>query len=330
MSTDLHHILAAGATAALFASSHNGVRTIETLGDCNEESTFDLGSITKIVATTAVIMDLVEEGVITLDQCVSDFLTEWKNSEKSTITIRHLLQHRSGLREWVPFYLTCTKPEEVRQKISDLPLAYPVGTERHYSDLGFITLGFVIAQACNKSFVDVVQERVIDKYNLSQTSFARSEKNCVPSSHGDQAERQMVATGIPYPVDGKVEDFAGWRTHDLCGEINDGNAFHIFGGASSHAGLFSTAGDLLTFGEEIRKHPRFKEFTSTGPDPDAHLGFRSWFGPEGRRFFGHTGFPGVLLAIEGSSVYVLLTNRLLAGVRPATTEELWAPILKSL
>ena len=69
------------------------------------------------------------------------------------------------------------------------------------------------------------------------------------SSTGDRIERRMIETGDPYPVIGDAGRFSGWRQHVLVGEVNDGNAFHALDSIAGHAGLFSSATDLLRFGD---------------------------------------------------------------------------------
>src|SRR5262249_334383 len=142
----------------------------------------------------------------------------------------------------------------------------------------------------------------------------------------DAIERRMVETGVPYPVDASAAGFP-WRTHLLVGEVNDGNAFHAFGGAAGHAGVFTTAADLLAFAEGVRsalgangwvRRETALAFTNPGVDPGQALGFRVWRDPAGRAI-GHEGFPGVAFALlpdEGASV-VMITNRLHAPGVPA-------------
>ncbi|MFP3786476.1 hypothetical protein, partial [Burkholderia sp. SIMBA_024] len=60
----------------------------------------------------------------------------------------------------------------------------------------------------------------------------------------------MVATGEPYPILTSRRHFA-WREEEITGAANDGNCFHAFGGIAGHAGLFSTADDLLTLGTAL-------------------------------------------------------------------------------
>ena len=338
MNSELTSLIESGIPGLVFASSHEGRRSTTSIGNrssldlaspllMTNETSFDLGSLTKIIITTSALMDLVHETKISLEDKISKYISQWNISEKSEITIRELLQHRGGLWEWRPLYISLQDPSEVVDYIARLPLRYPVNQNRHYSDLGFITLGNVVARILGTG---------LESLEFAHTKFgAPDDKSDVAAtSRGDRLEREMVGSHAPYPVPEKVEDFNQWRTHVLSGEVNDGNSFHLMGSVSGHAGLFSTAEDLLDFGERIERHPQFEIFTRSGADADAHLGFRSWvdtFEGCADRFYGHTGFPGTVLGISSrhKAVATLLTNRLHVEGAPRPTEELWRPILRS-
>jgi CubicO group peptidase (beta-lactamase class C family) len=158
----------------------------------------------------------------------------------------------------------------------------------------------------------------------------------IASSDGDAIERAMVESGVPYPVSGSSRDFSGWRSHVLVGEVNDGNAFHAFDGAAGHAGLFSTASDLLTFargmlascqGDGPVRRETARQFVAAGADPGQALGFRIWRdGSNAAEIaIGHTGFPGVAFAMlpDRRAAAVMVTNRLHAPGGPRATEPMW-------
>ncbi len=318
-------------TASGYRSSLDTETPLKMLPD----TSFDLASLTKIFATTSSLMELVALNEMSVDDCVSQYLPAWNTSEKKAITIRHLLQHRSGLWEWRPLYISADDPEAAHALIARAPLRYAVNTEKHYSDLGFITLGAVITAITGKALIDSVNELSLNKLQLTSTGFAapRDIDNVAATSRGDRYEKTMVDTKIPYPVEESSLDFKGWRTRILAGEVNDGNAFHLFKGVSSHAGLFSNADDLLSFGESLLNSPQLEFFTKTGIDPDAHLGFRSWVDTHGScsaRFYGHTGFTGVIFALSPlhNAVFVGLSNRLHTDGELATTENIFASHLK--
>lgn len=318
--------------------SANGYRSsLDTENPLNmlADTSFDLASLTKIVATTSSLMELVALKELSVDDSVSQYLPAWNTSEKKAITIRHLLEHRSGLWEWRPLYISAAEPDAAHALIAKAPLRYEVNAERRYSDLGFITLGAVITAITGKTLIESVNELSLNKLPLAATRFAapRDIDNVAATSRGDRYEKAMVDTKMPYPVVESSQDFQGWRTRILSGEVNDGNAFHLFKGVSSHAGLFSNADDLLSVGESLLNSPELEFFTEVGIDPDAHLGFRSWVDTHGScsvRFYGHTGFTGVIIALSPlhNAVFVGLSNRLHTDGEIIPTEDIFAPHIK--
>ena len=313
------------------AIGHRNLREGHNPTPVTVEDSFDLASITKIICTTAIIMDFVSAGELTLNRKVSSVLPQWKGA-KDSITIEDLLRHRSGLEPWRPLYISHSDIKSCRDFIAKLKLAAPVNSVRAYSDLGFIALGEIIETITNNSLETLFQSIISGPYLLGKTQFRRPLTNAVSTSRGDRFEYEMVATKVPYQIPETVEDFSRWRNHVLEGEISDGNAFHVFGGASSHAGLFSTAHDVLRFASRMRNHPLFPTFTAQGPDPDAHLGFISWKSSVKGctdQIFGHTGFTGVAFGIstQHQSECVLLTNRTHTEGKLTLTSEMWQPVI---
>lgn len=341
----------------VLATSHAGQRRTFSLGDrqvfgvdkplpVNSDTAFDLGSITKIIATTSAFMALAAQEKFCLEDKVLKYIRGWSTGEKSIVTLKHLFLHRSGLWEWQPLYIEDQNPNNVHTRISEIPLRYTVDEGRHYSDLGFLTLGKILTVISGDSLGKTIENLVLNPLKMTSTFFARplSSENVAATSWGDSIEREMVRSKIPYPVEQSESDFGNWRTQILSGEVNDGNAFHLFQGMSSHAGLFSNASDLLIFGEAILQSLRgegyftkevVKLFLTEGPDQHQSLGFRSWSTTiDGCTdvFYGHTGFPGTVLAISAKHDFVatLLTNRLHVENSPIATEDLWRPVLSEL
>jgi CubicO group peptidase (beta-lactamase class C family) len=105
---------------------------------------YDIASLTKIVGTTTSIMLLVDEGKLDVDDAVGKYIPAFNSPDKKNITIRNLLTHTSGLDDWYPLFYRAHNKQETFQLIGELPLKYPVGAARHYSDLGFTVLGEII------------------------------------------------------------------------------------------------------------------------------------------------------------------------------------------
>jgi CubicO group peptidase (beta-lactamase class C family) len=311
----------------------------------------DLASVTKVAATVGLLMSLVDGGQVALDDPVRRFLPGFRVAGKDGITVRQLLLHRGGLWEWWPTYCEADNPEEAHEFVERLPLRYPPGQGRHYSDLGFMLLGRVAEVAAAGQLADVVRTNVLEPLVMTRTAYLATgagtraqgagDTEFAATSVGDLAEQDMLRIGQPYPVPRAPEDFGRWRRHVLVGEANDGNAFHAFSGAAGHAGLFSTVQDLLRLGAnwcsslagEGPWFPRTQhEFLAAGPDPGQSLGFRSWSSTVGdctATAYGHTGFTGVALAIlpRHHASVVLATNRLHVTGPPTSHESLWQKAL---
>lgn len=330
----------------ILAFGNRQVFGVESPLPMSPETIFDLGSITKILATTAAMMRLLDTGAISLDDQVEKFMSGWAATEKEEITVRDLLLHRSGLWEWRPLYIHSQDPSDAIRQIVEIPLRYPRNAGRHYSDLGFISLGQILVKVMGESLKASIDDLVLNPLGLRETQFATpvSTTSIAATSFGDSIEREMVLSKVPYPVPEDAANFEHWREHVLIGEVNDGNAFHVFDGVSGHAGLFSSADDLLAYGETMnasfRGEGRYsqrvaQEFLATGPDFGQQLGFRSWTHTYlgcTTEFFGHTGFPGTVLAFSPfhDCAVALMTNRLHMHGVPVSTELLWQPFLDSI
>ncbi|HEY0285286.1 MAG TPA: serine hydrolase domain-containing protein, partial [Vicinamibacterales bacterium] len=115
---------------------------------------FDLASLTKVIATTSLVMQLVQRGALALNDPIRKWIPEWRGKDREDVTLRSLLTHSSGLTAWLPFYRDYTGRQEFQHAICSLPLEYPPDTQAIYSDLGFILLGFVVEDAGGASFRD--------------------------------------------------------------------------------------------------------------------------------------------------------------------------------
>ena len=116
------------------------------------DTIFDLASLTKVIATTSLVMRLVERGTLALSDPIRRWIPEWRGTDREHVTMRSLLTHSSGLTAWLPFYRDHTGRQEFQHAICSLPLEYPPDTQAIYSDLGFILLGFIVEDAGGQSF----------------------------------------------------------------------------------------------------------------------------------------------------------------------------------
>jgi CubicO group peptidase (beta-lactamase class C family) len=301
------------------------------------DTAHDLGSVTKVAGTTSMLAALASAGDLSADDEVRRFLPEARSGSLAEATLRDLLTHRAGLWEWWPTYLM---PGDPVAAALELPLRYPPRTGRHYSDLGFMILGRVVESATGQPLPEALDRLVLHPLSIDGLRYGSppAARPVAASSRGDRIERRMVATGVPYPVTVRpdvVDDFAGWRSHVLVGEVNDGNAFHSFGGVAGHAGLFGTSAALHRLGAVLLASalgeggwPAVPSFFAAGPDAGQLLGFRSWRSDRSgcaAEFVGHTGFPGIGFAVvpRHRGTVVLATNRLHVDTEPAVFGPLW-------
>ncbi|MFJ6429007.1 serine hydrolase domain-containing protein [Microbacterium maritypicum] len=301
---------------------------------------FDIASVSKVAATTTAILRLVSRGDLGFDDPVDRFVSGTACAPGTTV--RHLLQHRAGLWEWQPLYLDREHAGDAAAAADALPLRYGLDEGRHYSDLGFMLLGRIVAAVTGLPLDAAVRELVTAPLGLDHTGYGPVDRPVASSAVGDAAERRMVATGEPYPILAADKGFA-WRDGEIAGVANDGNCFHAFGGVSGHAGLFSTVDDLLTLGAALaapERHPELwgpdpvAELFRDGPDAGQALGWRSeTIAVSGRptRMVWHPGYTGCALGLVPGTgaAAVLLTNRLFA-VTPAPTDLLWRAALPAL
>ncbi len=330
----------------LHRASH-GLASVEEGIPMTESTIFDLASVTKVMATTFALMLLVDRGQVDIDATVSTYLPDFVNDGRERITVRHLLTHRAGVPQWVPTYYHAEDPDAAYAYIRSLPLSWPVGEERHYSDLGFMLLGRIVEEVSGRPLDDFTRTEIYDALGLESTGFRAvpgrdpgsswadapetatggpGARAFARTSLGNPFERRMVHDeDFGYRIDGDAAAWSGWRSDWLNGEVNDGNAFHAFRGVAGHAGLFSTADELnvllqvmLRGGEHDGQRLFAPETITTFLEPTGDRQALGWqlpgYGPAGS--FGHTGFTGtfVLGVPEERLALVLLTNRQNFGV----------------
>ena len=309
---------------------------VERVNKVSAESAFDLASITKIMATTTLLMLAIDRGLINLDLKVSNLFSEWRESDKEDLTLEDLLRHESGLEEWRPFYITCNTTEETFTKIASLPLKYPKKSEFHYSDLNFMVLGKVAETIYQAPISMVFQEQIARPLKLANSIFSSppNPENVVATSIGDSIEAKMVRTKVPYKVPEDVANFKGWRTEVLSGEINDGNSFHIFKGAAGHAGLFSSLNDLSLYVQGLIngfiKRETLNEFSKPRSTEDQGIGFKRFKKLNSEFAIGHFGFTGTGFAIDPQreTALIYLGNRLHTLGEYQPMAEIWSEEFK--
>ncbi|NNF27410.1 MAG: serine hydrolase [Gemmatimonadetes bacterium] len=316
-----------GAPSGAGTREASGLRRLDEPRAMTTGTRFDLASVTKVMATTFALMTLVEEGRVDLDRPVSTWWPEVTGGGKEAITPRHLLTHTSGLAQWRPVYYGAEGPDQAYASVLEFPLSWPVGEERHYSDLGFMLLGGLVEAVSGMSLDQFLQERLYGPLGLTRTGFGPSSDGpFAATSHGNPFEYRMVHDStFGYHIMGDADAWTGWRHRTLVGEVNDGNAHHAFGGVAGHAGLFSTAEELDVLLRLLLDGGVHEGTTLIGRSviqafltpalPGQALG---WQVPPGAPAgsFAHTGFTGTWVAAVPALdlSIVLLTNRQNGGV----------------
>lgn len=270
---------------------------------------YDLASLTKVVATTTAMMILFDEGKIALDDPVAKYIPEFSGGWKDSVTLRHLLTHRSGLPAGRDLWRVAHTADEARQMVIGTPLGCRPGACYEYSDLGADMLGFVVEAVSGKRLDEFLQERVFGPLGMSDTYFRPA----------DSLRTRIAPTEVTPP-----------RGYPLRGEVHDENAYAL-GGVAGHAGLFSTASDLSVFaqmmlnggvynGVRIVSDSAVHLFTARAAGTRA-LGWDTCDNDGGcgeymsDHAYGHTGFTGTSLWIDPDRemFVILLTNRVHAA-----------------
>lgn len=203
------------------------------------DTIYDLASLTKPIATATAVALLVADGRLGLDEPLERFVPELTQDALRQATIRHLLNHTSGLPAWRPFYERivpdgCTVREQplsgrraaIYDAIHREPLVGPVGRRCLYSDLGFILLGDILERIVKQEWSAFLHGEVFPRLGASDVFYMHENG---PADGRSLAGRQFAAT--------EQDD---WRGRMLRGEVHDEHTA-VMGGISSHAGLFGTA-----------------------------------------------------------------------------------------
>ena len=309
------------------------------------ESIYDLASVTKVCATTISIMRLYDEGKLSLDATLGDYLPMVKNTNKADLRVRDILLHQAGLVPYIPFYretlntdgtpdtvlyhknadsihtvrvadnmyMDSTYEAMIFKKILDSKLNPRQGYV--YSDLDFIFLGKIVEQLTGKKLNQYVKETFYDPLGLGTTGFLPRER--FPLQRIVPTEREQA-----------------FRMQLLRGDVHDPGAA-MFGGVAGHAGLFSNAHDLAVIMQMLLNGGRYNDiqfikpetiqlFTSYGsPHSRRGLGFDKPERDNAKRkdhypsasasplTFGHTGFTGTCIWVDPQYklVFIFLSNR---------------------
>ena len=213
----------------------------------DSETLFDLASLTKALATIPLVLYACENHRLDIDSPPAFFFPNLViPAEKRSITLRHLLNHSSGLPPHEPFFLECIAfPQEERnaetlRRILQTPLLGPPGREARYSDLGFMLLGMVLEEFFGEPLDEIFQRAVASRLPRAPRFFRRKTPSDprIPSTLSEGAGVESTAFRFV------ATERCPWRGRLLEGETHDENGYCL-GGVAGHAGLFGTAEDVF-------------------------------------------------------------------------------------
>ena len=254
-----------------------------------EDHWFDLASVSKVIATTTMILRLAEEGSLDLDRPLTDAIPDLRqydtNAAERRLTFRDCLVHRSFLPAVEPIYTYGDDPARLRAFVLQREWRHgpPV-----YSDINFILLGIAI-------------ERIT----------------------GEPLSSWPLGPGLSYgppPGPAVATECCTWRGRVLKGEIHDENC-SAMGGQTGHAGLFGTAAGVLDFALGLLDGSAVTPLMLDAIRTPVHehrtcgweIRFDGWHGGDAcsAETIGHTGFTGtgVWVDFQRGLAWTLLTNR---------------------
>jgi len=268
------------------------------------DTIFDIASLTKVVATTTAMMQLIGRGEVRLNDPVAKYLPEFAQNGKQDVTVRELLTHHSGLPEDLDLTVAWQgRDTAFRMAFAETPVD-PPGSRFMYSDINFITLGALIERVTGMPLDAYCEQHVFRPLGMNHTRFLPPRVWLPKIAPTQYDERGVMLRGV----------------------VHDPTARRM-GGVAGHAGVFSTAADLSKFAQALLRgssvlSPLLVEKMTTPQQPptssvlrglgwDIDSPFSSNRGdllPVGS--FGHTGFTGTSLWVDPTTrtYIILLTN----------------------
>lgn len=308
------------------------------------DTIYDLASVSKVLATTAIAMWLYDRRRLDLDLPLGEVLPGFvigghRDPRRVRVTLRHLLAHSSGLPGYGKLFEQAPNPMGVLRAALETPLDAEPGARAEYSDIGFILLGKALEVLAGENLAILFSREIAAPLDLTSARY------CPPCDW---------RTFIP-----PTEQDTWYRHRVIQGEVQDENCSAL-NGVSGHAGLFAHVPDLLRFARCIlsggktlkgtqlfraetvslfaeRQHEPQGTSRALGWDtPSAPSSSGSWFGPKS---VGHLGYAGTSLWIdrERQLAVVLLTNRTwpdrkskaIQQIRPHFHDAIWHTLAES-
>ena len=282
----------------------------------NNKTIYDIASLTKVIATTPIIMKLIKKKYLDLNHKLYQFYPQFRGEWKDKVTIKHLLTHSSGLKPYVRYFEDSNyknKDDIINDIVLNQELIYEPGIDSKYSDLGMILLMDITEKVTGRKFEELVKSWVFNPLNMKNSFFNPSKDFFykIAPTEKDSIFRQTLVHGV----------------------VHDENAF-IMGGVSGHAGLFSNTYDIANYaqtmlnlglynGKRIFSNRSISKFTKRQNIPVTSDFALGWDTPSrkgnstagdlfSKNSYGHLGFTGTSLWIDSDEkiIIILLTNRI--------------------
>jgi CubicO group peptidase (beta-lactamase class C family) len=316
-------VLVAKEDTILFFEAY-GNTNIFTKRKMTRDTVFDLASLTKPLATTLAILNLIQSSKLALDQLMGSILTPFQKTDKAQMTIRHLLSHTSGLPAYRPYYKVLgslpmeKRKQALRTLLLEEPLESPIGKKPVYSDLGFMILNWVVEAVAAQRLDEVVKETIYRPLGIASLFFIDLQSRRIPG---------VFAATEQCP----------WRECLIEGVVHDENAYAA-GGIEGHAGLFGTTYNVYHLLATLLRgyHGGVKIdwfetklvrlFFKRQESANRALGFDMPSDSESstgnyfsKHTVGHLGFTGTSfwMDLDRAAIVILLTNR----IHPTRTNE---------
>ena len=257
------------------------------------ETRFDIGSINKIFTTTA-IHQLAQQGKLALDDSIARFLPDYPAQAARKITIRMLLEHRSGVPDVLEMpelwknALAVRTADDWYRLIRDQPLEFEPGTRERYSNGGFVILGMIVQRVSGEDYYAYMRDHLYRPAHMSRTD-------------SYEADRLPADVAVRYTND------TDSRAPAALAPGGEQAVTSTLGRGSAAGGGYSTVGDLVRFARAMRAHVLLDaSHTDAVIGPGAALGIAG-------------GSPGVNALVELSGPYTLVA---LANLDPPAAERL--------
>ncbi|HMP31523.1 MAG TPA: serine hydrolase, partial [Saprospiraceae bacterium] len=312
----------------------------------DEETVYDLASLTKVLATTIAVMKLSEEKKLNIYTPIINYLPELANTNKANLTINDMLAHVSGLHPYINFYSSTMERENKLKVLS--PLLYSPTLKDSFS-IPVANNIFLRDDYKDSIYQEIYKSelRGVSNYRYSDLGLYITAK-IVERISGQRLDKYVdenfyIPLGLRYmgfnpiyriPLDNiaptEVDNY--WRKQEVHGTVHDMGAA-MLGGVSGHAGLFSNSRDIAVImqmllnggsygNKRYLKAETVKEFTMRHERSTRRgLGFDMKELDQGKKMnmspsasewtFGHTGFTGTAVFADpvNNIIYIFLSNR---------------------